>query len=55
MLTFGVQQFYGMNKRMPADLQEVAAAKLIPKVPVAPIGMKFVIEPQTKQVRLVKQ
>lgn len=55
MLTFAVQQFYGTNKRMPADLQELAAAKLIPKVPMAPAGMKFLIEPQTKQVRLVKQ
>ena len=55
LLTFGVQQFYAMNKRMPADLQELAAAKLIPKVPLAPAGMKFVIEPQMKQVRLVKR
>ncbi len=55
LLTFAVQQFYAANKRMPADLQELAAAKLIPKVPLAPAGMRFLIEPQTKQVRLVKQ
>lgn len=55
LLTFAVQQFYGANQRMPADLQELVAAKLIPNVPVAPAGMKFLIEPQTKQVRLVKQ
>lgn len=55
LLTFATQQFYAANKRMPADLQELAAAKLIPKVPVAPVGMRFLIEPQTKQVRLVKQ
>ena len=55
LLTFATQQFHAMNKRMPADLQELAAAKLIPKVPVAPAGMRFLIEPQTKQVRLVKQ
>ena len=55
LLTFATQQVYAANKRMPADLQELAAAKLIPKVPVAPVGMRFLIEPQTKQVRLVKQ
>ncbi len=55
LLTFAAQQFYGINKRMPANLEELVAAKLIPKVPIAPVGMKFLIEPQTKQVRLVKQ
>lgn len=55
MLTFAAQEFYGKNQRMPNDLQELADAKLIPKVPSAPAGMKFVMDAPKKQVRLVKQ
>ncbi len=55
MLTFAAQQFYGKNQRMPNDLQELADARLIPKVPTAPAGMRFLMDAKEKQVRLVKQ
>ncbi|MEQ2008149.1 MAG: hypothetical protein ABMA26_15230 [Limisphaerales bacterium] len=54
MLTFAVQQFEGINKRVPANLQELVSARLISAVPAAPAGMRYVIDAKTKQVRLVK-
>ncbi len=55
MLTFAAQQFHAKNKRMPNDVQELANAKLIPHVPTAPAGMRFLMDAKEKQVRLVKQ
>lgn len=54
MMTFAVQQFVGMNKRVPTNLQELVSARLISAVPAAPAGMRYEIDAKNKQVRLVK-
>jgi len=54
MLTFAVQQFQGKKGRLPNDLSELAAAKLIPAVPKAPAGQRYVIDAQKRQVVLVR-
>ncbi|PAW86024.1 MAG: hypothetical protein B9S33_08985 [Pedosphaera sp. Tous-C6FEB] len=54
MLTFAVQQFQGKKGRLPNDLNELAAAGLIPSVPKPPVGQRYVIDAQKRQVVLVR-
>jgi len=54
MLTFAVQQFQGTKGRLPKDLNEVAAAGLIPSVPKPPAGQRYAIDAQKRQVVLIR-
>jgi len=53
--TLMVQQFYDQKGRMPTDFSELVAAKMLLKVPQAPPGYRFVIDPASKSVKLVRQ
>jgi hypothetical protein len=50
-----VEQFYDKNGRVPKDLNELVAAKMLLKVPKAPPGMRYAIDPQSKRVVVVRQ
>ena len=54
-LTLQVQEFAAKNGRVPNDLAELVTAKMLPKVPNPPAGMKYVIDATNRQVRLVPQ
>lgn len=54
-LTLQVQEFAAKNGRVPNDLAELVTAKMLPKVPNPPAGMKYVIDPKNRQVLLVRQ
>jgi hypothetical protein len=53
--TLMVQQFYDKNGRVPKDLNELVTAKMLLKVPTAPPGMRFVIDPNSRSVQLIRQ
>ena len=50
-----VEQFYEKNGRVPKDLNELVAAKMLLKVPAAPPGMRYVIDAQSRRVAVVPQ
>ena len=54
-LTLQVQEFAAKNGRVPNDLAELVTAKMLPKIPNPPAGMKYVIDPKNRQVLLVRQ
>jgi hypothetical protein len=53
-LTLMVQQYADTHGRVPKDLSELVAAKMLLKVPVPPPGTKYVIDPKRKMVVVVK-
>lgn len=54
-LTLQVQEFAAKNGRVPNDFAELVTAKMLPKVPIAPAGMRYVIDLTNRQVRVVPQ
>lgn len=53
-LTLQVQEFAAKNGRVPTDLSELVAAKMLPKLPVPPRGFRYEIDPKNRQVLLRK-
>lgn len=51
-LTLQVQEFAAKNGRVPTDLSELVAAKMLPKIPPAPRGFRYEIDPKNRQVLL---
>lgn len=54
MLTFAVQQFQGEKGRLPADLNELVSAGLVQSIPPAPVGLRYKIDPKTRNVMLTR-
>jgi len=50
-----LQMFNLSEGRYPTNLQELADGKYIPEIPQAPPGMKIVYDPNTGEVKVVKQ
>ncbi len=48
-----VQQFYAMEGRYPADLQELVKEKYLGSIPRPPYGMKITYDPKTGDVKIV--
>jgi hypothetical protein len=53
-LTLMVQEYYGKHGRVPKDLNELVAAKMLLKVPTPPPGTKYVIDAKRRQVVIVR-
>jgi predicted small lipoprotein YifL len=53
-LTLMVQEFHGKHGRVPKDLNELVAAKMLLKAPTPPPGTKYVIDPNKKQVLIIR-
>jgi hypothetical protein len=50
-----VQQFYEKNGRVPKDFGELVSAKMLIRVPQAPPGLRYAIDPKTRTVVVVPQ
>jgi len=49
-----VQEYFDKHGRLPKDLNELVAAKMLLKAPVPPPGTKYVIDARRKQVVIVR-
>lgn len=54
-LTKAIQMFNVSEERYPTNLQELVDGRYIPEMPRAPLGMKIVYNPNTGEVKIVKQ
>lgn len=54
-LNNALHSFLEMKGRMPHDIGELAAAKLVPAVPPPPPGRKYAIDANTLEVLLINQ
>lgn len=54
-LNNALHSFLEMKGRMPHDINELAAAKLVPAVPPPPPGRKYAIDAKSLEVLLVNQ
>lgn len=54
-LNQAIKLFEVEEGRLPKDLNEMVAHKYLPSLPTPPHGMRFVYDPNTGQVRVVKQ
>jgi len=54
-LTSIIRDFYDSNGRLPKDIQELVTLRLISKIPEAPPGKKFVLDPVKKRAILVNK
>jgi hypothetical protein len=54
-ITRAIQSFAINNERPPKDLNELVRAKLLPSIPAAPAGKKFVYDPSHMSIKLVNQ
>jgi hypothetical protein len=50
-----IQLFYQEEDRYPTNLAELVTKKYYPALPRAPYGHKFLYDPRTGQVRVVKE
>ncbi|HSA02259.1 MAG TPA: hypothetical protein P5055_16125, partial [Candidatus Paceibacterota bacterium] len=50
-----VQLFYAQEDRFPKTLKELVDQRYLPQLPEAPAGMRFVYNPQTGQVGVVRE
>jgi hypothetical protein len=50
-----VSDFSMSRKRLPNGIEELVALKLLPAVPEAPPGKKYVIDPQSRRVVLANK
>lgn len=54
-LTSAIQKFQGMEDRFPRDLNELVQQHYLQAPPVAPRGMRFLYNPQTGELRTVRE
>lgn len=54
-LSQAIRLFQVEEGRYPKDLNELVTEKYLPSLPAPPYGMKFVYDPNTGEVRVVKQ
>lgn len=54
-LTLQLQEYSAKHGKVPTDLGELVAAKMLPKMPVAPQGFRYEIDAKNRQVVLVRQ
>lgn len=54
-LNDALHSYLEMKGRMPHDINELAAAKLVPAVPPPPPGRKYAIDAKSLEVLLVNQ
>lgn len=54
-LNNALHSYLEMKGRMPHEINELAAAKLVPSVPAPPPGKKYAIDPQKLEVLLISQ
>jgi hypothetical protein len=54
-LTSVIRDFYDSSGRLPKDIQELVTLKLIPKMPEAPPGKKYELDPVKKRAILVNK
>lgn len=50
-----IQQFYAVEERFPKDLNELAQKRYIQAVPEPPPGSRFLYNPATGDLRIVRQ
>ena len=50
-----IQLFYAAEGHYPADLAELVREKYMPSIPPAPHGMKYVYNPTTGDIKIIKQ
>jgi len=53
-LNNAIQQFYAIEERFPASLNELVEKRYFPSLPTAPVGMKIAYNPKTGEVRMVQ-
>ena len=54
-LNNAIQQFYAVEERFPKDLNELAQKRYIQAVPEPPPGSRFVYNPATGDLKIVRQ
>lgn len=54
-LNKALRQFLEVSPNVPEDLAELYRARLIPKIPVAPVGKKYVVDKRKARVTLADQ
>lgn len=54
-LTSAIQKFQGMEDRFPRDLNELVQQHYLQAPPVPPRGMRFLYNPQTGELRTVRE
>lgn len=50
-----IQMFQVQEERFPKDLNELVTKQYLPRLPEPPYGMKFDYNPQTGQIKVVRQ
>jgi len=50
-----IQLFYAAEGHYPEDLAELVREKYMPSIPPAPHGMKYVYNPTTGEIKILKQ
>ena len=53
MINSAIGDFFSANGRSPKDINELVMSKYLQKVPPAPPGKKYAIDPTMRQVKLV--
>ena len=54
-LTSAIQKFQAMEDRYPRDLNELAQQHYLQAPPVPPRGMRFLYNPQTGDIRIMRE
>src|SRR5262245_39901268 len=54
-LNNAIQQFNAMEERFPKDLNELVEKRYLANLPIAPAGMRLAYNPQSGEVRILKQ
>lgn len=54
-VTKAIQMFYTEEERYPKDLNELVQLKYLPALPQLPTGMKYQYDPNTGQLKTVRQ
>lgn len=54
-LNNAIQQFYAVEERFPKDLNELAQKRYVPSVPEPPPGSRFVYNPASGELKIVRQ
>ena len=49
-----VQQFYAQEGRYPKDMDELVKENYLPRIPPPPYGMKYVYNPTTGELKVVR-
>jgi hypothetical protein len=54
-LTQAIQKFNAMEDRFPRDLNELVQQHYVQQLPVAPVGFRFAYNPETGDIKVVRQ